>query len=85
MPTGYIMPAPYNLVDAGAVLTGYGEYEYYVSRGVPTTNMPAWDLVLNKEEIARVIFYIQGFASATDYKQNWAPLYTDSFARTMKE
>ena len=85
MPTGYIVPLPYNLVDAGAVLTKYGEYEYYVSQGVSTTNMPAWNLVLNKEELARVIFYIQGFASATDYNRNWATAYTDSFARTLKE
>jgi cbb3-type cytochrome c oxidase subunit I len=82
---GYINPPPSNLVDIGLLLTEYGEYEYYVMQGVPTTNMPPWRLVLGKEEIARVIFYIQGFLPADEYNKTWAPLYTDDFAKVLKE
>jgi cytochrome c oxidase cbb3-type subunit I/II len=81
---GYINPVPFNLVASGSALTRYGQYVWFVTQGVETTNMPPWKYVLTDSEIADVIFYIQGFSSAADYNSKWAPLYTDNFGRTLK-
>ena len=84
VPGGYINPQPFNLVDAGAVLNKYGEYVYFLNNGYTTTNMPPWQPVMNADEIARVIFYIQGFAPADQYNSNFASLYKDQFAQNLK-
>ena len=84
-PGGYVNPVPFNLVASGSVLTQYGQYIWFVNQGVETTNMPPWKLVFSQDEIARVIFYIQGFSPAQEYNRKWAPLYEDSFARKLKE
>jgi cytochrome c oxidase cbb3-type subunit I/II len=81
---GYINPVPFNLVASGNLLEYYGEYVWFVSEGVETTNMPPWKYVLDSDEIAQAIFYIQGFSSAADYNNKWSPLYTDSFAKNLK-
>ena len=62
----------------------YGQYVWKVREGVPTTNMPPWKEALTDFEISRVIFYIQGFAKTADYNAKWAPLYSDSFAKDLK-
>ena len=45
--------------------------------------MPPWKLVLTDQEIYQVIFYEQSFSTPDDYKQKWAPLYTDSYGRNL--
>ena len=56
-----------------------------VNEGVETTNMPPWKYVLSPNEIYQVIFYIQGFSTADDYNNKWAPLYSDAFAKGLKQ
>lgn len=82
---GYINPPPFNLVEAGVALTKYGEYQYFLYNGYATTNMPSWQPVMNTDEIARVIFYIQGFAPTQEYNSQFGPLYSDEFAHNLKK
>ncbi len=82
---GYITPVPANFTESGSDFTKYGRYVWKVQKGVETTNMPPWSMALNEEEIFDAIFYIQGFSKAEDYNSKWAPLYTDEFARNLKE
>jgi cytochrome c oxidase cbb3-type subunit I/II len=82
---GYITPVPANFTESGSDFTKYGRYVWKVQKGVETTNMPPWSMALNDEEIFDAIFYIQGFSNAEDYNSKWAPLYTDEFARNLKE
>jgi cbb3-type cytochrome c oxidase subunit I len=85
VPGGYINPPPISLIDAGAALTTYGEYLYFIREGYATTNMPPWKYVFNDEETYQVIFYTQCFAPAEEYNAYWAPLYTDQFAKGLKQ
>jgi cytochrome c oxidase cbb3-type subunit I/II len=81
---GYIMPIPANFTESGTDFTNYGRYVWKVREGVETTNMPPWKESLSDEEIADVIFYIQGFSLADDYNQKWVKLYTNKFALNLK-
>ena len=47
--------------------------------------MPPWKYVLSPNEIYQIIFYIQGFSTADDYNNKWAPLYSDAFAKGLKQ
>ena len=80
-PAGYISPKPANLTEAGEALKYYGQYLWKVGKGVETTNMPPWEEVLSREEMEKVIFYIQSFSPTEIYRERWAPLYEDSFAK----
>jgi cbb3-type cytochrome c oxidase subunit I/cbb3-type cytochrome c oxidase subunit II len=84
-PGGYITPEPANFEESGSDFTNYGRYVWKVREGVETTNMPPWRYALSDDEIFRLIFYIQGFSTAEDYNTKWAILYTDDFARHLKE
>lgn len=84
-PGGYINPEPANFEESGTDFPNYGRYVWKVKEGVETTNMPPWKYALSNEEIFNLIFYIQGFSTADDYNSKWAPLYTDIFAKTLKE
>jgi cytochrome c oxidase cbb3-type subunit I/II len=81
---GYIRPQPADLWDPSANFTKYGQYVWQVREGVEATNMPVWKEVLNDLEISRVIFYVQGFSKPEDYNARWAPLYSASFAKDLK-
>jgi cytochrome c oxidase cbb3-type subunit I/II len=82
---GYINPEPANFEESGSDFTNYGRYVWKVQEGVETTNMPPWKYALSDDEIYRLIFYIQGFSTADDYNSKWALLYTDNFAKNLKE
>lgn len=82
---GYITPQPANFTESGSDFTKYGRYVWKVREGVETTNMPPWKMALQDTEIFDLIFYIQAFSVSDDYNTKWAPLYTDAFARTLKE
>jgi cytochrome c oxidase cbb3-type subunit I/II len=82
---GYITPEPANFEESGSDFTNYGRYVWKVREGVETTNMPPWRYALSDDEIFRLIFYIQGFSTADDYNAKWALLYTDDFARHLKD
>jgi cytochrome c oxidase cbb3-type subunit I/II len=82
---GYIVPEPANFTESGSDFQLYGRYVWKVREGVETTNMPPWKWVLNDNEIYDVIFYVQTFSTAADYNAKWAPQYSDSFARTLKQ
>jgi cytochrome c oxidase cbb3-type subunit I/II len=84
-PGGYITPEPANFEESGSDFTNYGRYVWKVREGVETTNMPPWRYALSDDEIFRLIFYIQAFSTAEDYNAKWAILYTDDFARHLKE
>jgi cytochrome c oxidase cbb3-type subunit I/II len=84
-PGGYINPEPANFEESGADFPNYGRYVWKVQEGVETTNMPPWKYALSEDEIYRLIFYIQTFSTADDYNGKWAPLYTDDFARKLKD
>lgn len=81
---GYISPEPAVFPETGHDFLTYGQYEWKVREGVPTTHMPPWKHVLGDDEIARAILYIQTFAEPEDYNAKWGPLYTDAFARDLK-
>lgn len=82
---GYITPVPANFTESGSDFTKYGRYVWKVRNGVETTNMPPWSMALSDTEIFDVIFYVQGFSKADDYNGKWAALYTDAFAKSLKE
>jgi cytochrome c oxidase cbb3-type subunit I/II len=84
-PGGYITPEPANFEESGTDFTNYGRWVWKVREGVETTNMPPWKYVLSDDEIFRLIFYIQGFSLPEDYNSKWALLYTDDFAKSLKE
>jgi len=84
-PGGYINPEPADFEESGSDFTNYGRWVWKVEEGVETTNMPPWKYALSYDEIYRLVFYIQGFSTADDYNSKWAPLYTDNFARNLKE
>ncbi len=84
-PGGYINPEPANFTESGSDFPNYGRYVWKVQEGVETTNMPPWKYALSDDEIYRLIFYIQGFSTAEDYNNKWAPLYTDEFAIHLKD
>lgn len=84
-PGGYIKPEPANFEESGSDFTNYGRYVWKVQEGVETTNMPPWKEALSDDEIFPVIFYIQGFSAPEDYNSKWAPMYTDEFAKQLKE
>ena len=75
---------PANFTESGSDFKNYGRYVWEVQEGVETTNMPPWKHALSAEEVEELIFYIQGFSTATDYHRKWAPLYTDAFAAGVK-
>lgn len=81
---GYITPVPANFTESGSDFTNYGRYVWKVKEGVETTNMPPWKMALSDEEIFDLILYVQGFSTADNYNQKWAPLYKDEFARNLK-
>jgi cytochrome c oxidase cbb3-type subunit I/II len=83
-PRGYIHPKPANFEESGADFNNYGRYVWKVREGVETTNMPIWKFLLSDDEMYQIIFYIQGFSKAEDYKSKWAPLYSDEFAQNLK-
>lgn len=82
---GYIQPEPANFEESGADFTNYGRWVWKAEEGVETTNMPPWKYALTRDEITELIFYLQGFSLPEDYNAKWAPLYTDQFARTLKQ
>ncbi|MHB1325207.1 MAG: cbb3-type cytochrome c oxidase subunit I [Thermoleophilia bacterium] len=82
---GYISPKPASFPETGGSFKHYGQYLWKVRQGVETTNMPPWKYVLSDPEMARVIFFIQGFSAPDDYNAKWAPLYEDDFARNLKK
>jgi cytochrome c oxidase cbb3-type subunit I/II len=82
---GYITPEPANFEESGSDFTNYGRWVWKVREGVETTNMPPWKFVLDDEEIFQVIFYEQHFSKPEDYNAKWAPIYTDPYARDLKE
>ena len=82
-PGGYIQPEPANFEESGTDFTLYGRYVWKVREGVETTNMPPWKEALTDEEIFPAIFYIQGFSKPADYRNKWAPLYKDGYARNL--
>jgi cytochrome c oxidase cbb3-type subunit I/II len=84
-PGGYIQPEPANFEESGSDFTNYGRWVWKVAEGVETTNMPPWKYALTDEEMARLVFYIQGFSTPDDYNSKWAPLYTDKFAHDLKK
>jgi len=84
-PSGYINPEPANFEESGTDFPNYGRYVWKVQEGVETTNMPPWKYALSEDEIFKLIFYIQTFSTNEDYNNKWAPLYTDSFAKTIKD
>ena len=81
---GYIQPEPADFEESGSDFTNYGRWVWKVEKGVETTNMPPWELVLSREEIFMVIFYEQSFSLPADYNSKWASLYSDSYARNLK-
>jgi len=81
---GYITPVPANFTESGSDFEKFGRYVWKVREGVETTNMPPWKEALSDGEIYSAVFYIQGFSTADDYNQKWAPLYTDEFARNLR-
>jgi cytochrome c oxidase cbb3-type subunit I/II len=82
---GYIVPVPANFTESGGDFEHYGRYVWKVKEGVETTNMPPWKWVLDDSEIYDLIFYVQNFSSSADYNTKWAPQYTDSFARNLRD
>ncbi len=82
---GYINPVPANFTESGSDFTNYGRYVWKVKEGVETTNMPPWKEALSDDEIYDLIFYIQGFSNKDDYNSKWIHLYTDNFAKNLKE
>jgi len=82
---GYIRPQPADLEAPAGEFKQYGQYVWQVREGVQTTNMPPWKEALTDDEIARVIFYIQGFGKPEDYNNTWGPLYSDLFAKNLKK
>ena len=84
-PGGYIKPVPANFTESGSDFKNYGRWVWKVKEGVETTNMPPWKEALSNDEMFDLIFYIQTFSVADDYNQKWAPLYSDEFAKNLKE
>jgi cytochrome c oxidase cbb3-type subunit I/II len=82
-PCGYINPEPANFTESGSDFTKYGRYVWKVKEGVETTNMPPWKWALTDDEVYQVIFYVQAFATPSDYNSKWGPQYSSSFAQNL--
>ncbi|KAF0209394.1 MAG: cbb3-type cytochrome c oxidase subunit I [Actinomycetota bacterium] len=81
VPGGYILPKPAVFSETGHDFKLFGQYQWKLEEGVPTTNMPPWKYALSKPELANTLFYIQTFAEQPDYAAKWGPLYRDPYAR----
>lgn len=82
---GYIRPEPANFTESGHDFQLYGRWVWKVREGVETTNMPPWKYVLSDDQIFKVILYEQSFSAPADYNSKWGPMYSDSYARNLKQ